>query len=461
VKVLLAVHGLPPELVGGTELAASRLAGLLAAAGHEVVVLAGSFAARRPGEATLVEEPPAGPGAPRVLRLSRGDLHLDHWHKSRSARAAARVRELLERERPDVLHVLHWLRLSRDLAALASQAGVPAVVSLNDAFVSCPLVHRVDPRTRAACERPTGPAACLPCAGAHPPRTPWVPQEEGFVRLAERSRDLERELRLARVVLAPTRLHGERQLALAGVEGVELGVAPPAAPVGLTPAPEPAPVGEGRPLVLGAWGRLSELKGTDLLLEALDGLGGVELRLAGAEERPGLLDSLRARHPSVAVSWSGPHEAAALGELPVAGAHAMVSASRAPESFGLVLDEARALGMPALLPDAGAFRERGGEERGAPLFAPGDAGALRAAVRGLRDDPARLAALRAAVPPPTTPEQVLSAHLSAYERAAQAGPPAPCAREWYEERLVDFAEEEWDRRCALHDPAELGLGGGR
>ena len=23
--------------------------------------------------------------------------------------------------------------------------------------------------------------------------------------------------------------------------------------------------------------------------------------------------------------------------------------------------------------------------------------------------------------------------------------------------LVDFAEAEWDRRCALHDPAELGL----
>lgn len=456
-KVLLAVHGYPPELVGGTELAARALAEGLAAAGHEVLVLAGSFAGRREGEVSLVEEP-SSPGAPRVLRLSRPDLHLDHWHKSLGVRASACVRELLERERPDLLHLLHWLRLSRDLVATAARAGVPAVVSLNDAFVSCPLVHRVDPRTRTACERPLGPLACVPCAGSHPPLTPWVPQEEAFLRLAERGRDLERELRLARAVLAPTRAFGERQLALAGLEGLSVEPAPPAAPPLLERPVAPAPPGEGRPLVLGAWGRLSELKGTDLLLEALDGLEGVELRLAGAEDRPGFLEQLRARHPGVRVGWSGPYRASELAGLPVAGAHAMVSASRAPESFGLVLDEARALGMPALLPDAGAFAERGGEERGAPLHAAGEAAGLRASILRLRDEPGRLEALRAAVPPPTSADAVLAAHLGAYERATAAGAPEVPALDWYEERMAAFAEEEWDRRCALHDPAELGLG---
>ena len=235
----------------------------------------------------------------------------------------------------------------------------------------------------------------------------------------------------------------------------QLTLAPPAAPE-LPAAADPAPT-TGAPLRLAAWGQLSELKGTDLLFEALEGVEGVELLLAGNEDRPGRFEELTARHPTVRASWSGPYEATSLHDLPVAGADVMVSGSRAPESFGLVLEEARALGLPALLPAAGAFEERGGEAQGAPLYAPGDPAALRAAILGLRDDPARLAGLRAAVPPAVRRAAVLEAHLSAYERALRAGPPAAPDREWYEERLVDFAEAEWDRRCALHDPAELGL----
>ncbi len=455
-KLVLAVHGFPPEGVGGTERGAAALAELLAGAGHEVVVVAGSWLQPLAGEVARREETTAA--GVRVVRLTRPDLHFDHWHKSKSAAIAAAWRELLQRERPAVVHVLHWLRLSRDLVQIAAQEGFPAIVSLNDSFVSCPLVFRVEPAGGTVCTKDHGPLACVPCAGRVAPRTPWVPMEAAFVQLAERAQDLTRELSLARVVLAPTRTHAERQLRHLGGAAFEFDVCPPAAP-----APPPAPrvaraSRAGRALVLGAWGELSKLKGTELLFQALDGLADVELRLAGPEREAGLFARLQLEHPGVRATWSGLYDAAELGSLDVSDVHAFVSASRAPESFGLVLDEARALGLPALLPDAGAFAERGGEERGAALYAIGDADALRAAVERLQRDAAWLGALRAAVPAPTEPGAVLAGHLAAYERARSAGAPGnPPAREWYAERMTDFAEQEWDRRCAEQDPETLGL----
>jgi len=456
VKLVLAVHGFPPEGVGGTERGAAALASLLVAAGHEVLVVAGSWSEARAGEVALREE--ATPEGVRIARLTRPDLHFDHWHKSKSARVAAVWRELLQRERPDVVHVLHWLRLSRDLVQIAAQEGIPAVVSLNDSFVSCPLVFRVEPAGGTVCAKDLGPMACVPCAGRVAPRTPWVPMEAAFVQLAERGQDLARELTLARVVLAPTRTHAERQLRHLGDAAFEFDVCPPAAPPPLRQREPLAASGEGGPLVLGSWGELSKLKGTGLLFEALDGLADVELRLAGPEREPGLFARLTSEHPGVRATWSGPYEAAELGRLDVSAVHAFVSATRAPESFGLVLDEARSLGLPALLPDVGAFAERGGEARGAALFPPGDVDALRAAVQRLQRDAAWLGALRAAVPAPVESAAVLDGHLAAYDRARSAGAPGnPPAREWYAERMTDFAEQEWDRGCSEHDPATLGL----
>ena len=156
-KVLLCVHGYPPEQLGGTERSAQQLARGLVARGHEVVVVAGSLeVASEPG--LRVSE--ASDGDVRVLRLHRPDLYFDHWQKSRSVRVAQELRRILQEEQPDLLHVLHWLRLSRDLVVTAARAGVPAVVSLNDHWVGCPLTFRVDPRTRASCEQPLSALGC-------------------------------------------------------------------------------------------------------------------------------------------------------------------------------------------------------------------------------------------------------------------------------------------------------------
>ena len=127
-KIALALHGYPPELVGGTENAARTLAHGLAAHGHEVVVVAGTLRHEQGFRRSLeLDEGAARPI--RVHRIHRADLYFDHWQKSASARASLAFRDVLREERPDLVHVQHWIRLSRDLVHRAALERIPAVVT--------------------------------------------------------------------------------------------------------------------------------------------------------------------------------------------------------------------------------------------------------------------------------------------------------------------------------------------
>lgn len=150
--------------------------------------------------------PDAPEGSPPDLaieRVQRLDRFPEHWQKGRSAAVAATLRATLEHFAPDLVHVHAWRSLSDDLVLGAARAGVPAVVSLHDHYVSCLLATRIDPTTGAPCERAFGPHPCVSCASGVPPRTPWVPVEEQYMALALRRECLLRELRLARKRLVP------------------------------------------------------------------------------------------------------------------------------------------------------------------------------------------------------------------------------------------------------------------
>ena len=71
------------------------------------------------------------------------------------------------------------------------------------------------------------------------------------------------------------------------------------------------------------------------------------------------------------------------------------------------------LGLPALASDLGAYAERLGA--GGRSFPRGDAGALARELDALVEDPARLAAMRAAVRPPAPFEEHFGRVLALYE----------------------------------------------
>jgi glycosyltransferase involved in cell wall biosynthesis len=470
-KVVLVARGFPPEPQGESESSARALARALCAAGHAVSVVAGaSRASQTPGTVEVDEQvarDDASGAKFTVRRLLRPDLHVEHWHKSLSPRVGAAFRRILAAERPDVVHVLHWSRLSRDLVLAAARQGVPAVASLDDAWTSCPIATRVRTDTLRACDALVAANPCLPCAGRVPPRTPWVPREAAHMMLAERQRDLARELDLARVCIVPSTAHAralERHLERRP-GSLSAHVIAPMRGEHLQPVASLATPRALGHVELGAWGPLAPNRGQDVLIDALAQPGlraRVRLHIAGVESDVEFAQRLRERAARFDVVFHGAHRASELTRHPVARVHAMVSGSRADEAYGVELDQARELGLPALLPRSGAFAERAANPgSGAVLYEPGDAVALARVVSSwladerawprLRDEARSTGAL---VPDDA---QVLAATLATYELAIAAGAPEVAPQAWFEARMRDAALDEWDKSLASRTALEPGV----
>jgi glycosyltransferase involved in cell wall biosynthesis len=466
-RIALAVHAWPPEGTGGTERSTRALARALARAGQEVLVVAGSMRRAEGGAVTLERSEEREPvsGAPlRVVRLLRPDLYFDHWQKSLHPGASEALRTLLRERSIEVLHVHHWLRLSRDLVRAAALEGIPSVVTLHDAWTSCPVAFRVRPDDRSTCGVPAGPHPCVACAGVLAPRTPWVPTDEAWMAFARRQQDLARELELARVVCAPTAAHAaalERHLGLSAGALAARVVPPAREPLAAGPAPvRPSPQEQGR-LRLVSWTGLAPHKGADLLIEALDRetlRERVALDLVGASVDPTFTHQLRNAAVGLGVRFLGAREPAALAEL-AREAHVFVSGTRAQESYGVALDEAVELGLPAVVPRTPAFSERADALRALALYEPGDVSSLARALEALLDEPgfwARLAGAAREVARPD-PDAVAARTLELYAEAVRAGPPSTPAPEWFEARMALAALRAWDESLAGRSAAELGL----
>jgi glycosyltransferase involved in cell wall biosynthesis len=283
----LVVHGFPPELRGGTEATVEALAHGLVDAGADVVVLTGSDSPATSSEFDGDLPPPEVESGMRIYRFRRPDLHYMHWTKANSPLAGRVFEAIIEKERPDVVHVHHWLRLTRDLVTRAARLGVPAVVTLHDLSASCLIYFRIRPEDGSFCERPLAPDPCLSCVSRFFLTTNWITTEHQTRRLESLRNDSRRELSLARVVTA---LCSDQARLLGSILELERPVRTvlPASDSRITPAEPPnfEPGGE-QPLAVGCWATMHPLKGANILIEAVRQLGDarvpITLDLAGDE----------------------------------------------------------------------------------------------------------------------------------------------------------------------------------
>ncbi|MBM3978395.1 MAG: glycosyltransferase family 4 protein, partial [Planctomycetes bacterium] len=217
-------------------------------------------------------------------------------------------------------------------------------------------------------------------------------------------------------------------------------------------------------VVLVALGHLSQLKGADVLLEALRRTpdpARFQLHLAGAEVEPDYAARLRELARGLDVHFHGAYRRAELESHPATAAHALVSGTRAAESWGLVVDEATQLGLPVVVPRSGAFVDRLAGEHYGLLYEPCDADALARALWRLWSEPELLERLRAGIPAGgaacASADEHVERTLEAYRDVLELGAPAMPADEWWRERMLDANERAWDdalRRC---DARALGL----
>ncbi len=389
-----------------------RLARALRSRGHEPTVVTGTFEPR-----PRVEVRERVQDGVRVITIHRADLFFDRWEKTYCPDVSEAFARILERVRPDVVHVHHFIRLSRDPIHRAARAGVPAVLTLHDFTTTCLIGFRAPGAGASFCDLLPAAADCIPCAGTVASSVPLADAAE-FDLLRD---DLANELRLARARLALSGSQRERLARFHGIAESEFEV------VRLGPTcdlPRGMPAPEAPPLRVATWGIQMERKGAHVAIEAVRRCapGSVELDVYGRFDDPRHEHRCRDLARGSPIRFHGRFEWDEVAARPL---HAALFPSLTFETFGLTIDEARALGHPVIATDLGAYRERA--DGATRLFPAGDVEALTRILSSLASDPAELTALRSAVRAPEEFGRYVDEMLRIYERSIRAGPPPASA----------------------------------
>lgn len=396
-RVVHLVHGWPPQATGGTEVFARALARLQAERWEVAAWARLPAPEREKGEAVELVD-----GGVRVRLVANDFRQRDPLSRNAIHDRAflAGFDRFLDETRPDILHVHHLAGHAATLPRAARRRGVPVVFQLQDWWLPCARVNLLH-AGGAVCTGPS-PLKCARCR----PLTGLPPSA-----LANPALHAVRAGVMRRALGAERYLAGSRYLVRSFAEA---GWLPADAPVEVVPyglpyaRPVPAPrAGAPRlPLRFGFVGALMPHKGAHVAVEAFRGLppGRARLRLWGnAGADPAYVERLRAGKDEGAVSLEGPFPEGDAGEV-FAGMDVLLVPSVGLESYGLVVDEAMAHGVPVVASRLGALPERFGEECGA-FFPAGDARALRAVVDRLVEDPGAVAAWRDALPRVRTLEE--------------------------------------------------------
>ncbi len=417
----------------GTERYVGVLGEGLRERGHEVLVLAGD--PERRGPQTALGEP-----VPHELRVAH--YPSAGWTGVRGLAAEALL-PLLERERPDLVHLANPAHIGVGLIDAASLRGMPTVVTIMDYWWLCPK-HTLAHHSGRICDADVTWRECLRCIGAGDPRPalraagrlPGVGAavlagayfsrarlrhggDGELARWRHRQELLHGALARADAVIFPS----------AGTRGRLGSRLDPArlheVPYGLEPrwfalrAPR-APTAPGDPArcTLGFAGALAPHKGAHLLLQAVRSLDWTRtrVRIAGGGGDDRYLRQLRDLARGSNVEFVG---RVAPAEMPafLRTLDLLVLPSTWPENLPFVVLEAQALGLPVLAARIDGVTEAVPE---AQLFAVGSSSDLARRLAEWLRDPAG--------PPPRRPvataDEMVESTLQVYEvaRARRAAP---------------------------------------
>ncbi len=376
-RIAQVVHGYPPEFVGGTEWHVQELSRSLVTRGHPCLVVAGS--------AWPCPEPSVALGSDgdvdvaRVIGLSR---RKGLRPASYDPAAEGVIKRLLERWRPQIVHLHHWSRLTDNLVAICRGLDVPAVVTLHDQWIACSRYHRLRP-DGGFCADATPP--CASCVD----RDPWQSTGEVERELTLRGRAIRQELQLADRLLVPSRAQQMFLHSIVGLPLDRLEIVPLGSPRKLErPEGHARSPSHGGPIKIGHWGYLLPEKGVHVLLEAARRLSSeavLEWHIYGTAPDQRYQARLTQLAEGLPVMFHGAYDRDTLQSMDLDVA---VFPSICCETYSFVLDEAFQLGIPVVVPNRGAFPERVGDA--GRVFECGDAGDLAAQLEAIVKEPEAL-----------------------------------------------------------------------
>jgi glycosyltransferase involved in cell wall biosynthesis len=380
VKVLHLVHYFPPEFRGGTEACVEALVAEQLRRGDGPEVLAGTDE-RADDPCTSVDR--SGPVAVhRILRQPAENYSVDH----RLPRMAQSILDCARQLRPDVVHVHHTLNLTGDVCHQLRSAGFPVVATLHDYTLVCSRFFLARPDGESCAE-----AFPLPSDRCHACVLPDFPAgaDALSVELEARGQTARAEASAMGLAIVPSETVRRRWLASGLFDPTRLITLPHPVALAARAPPAARDRSDGR-LILATWGHLAPAKGVLDVLSAMALADDSRLGLIvlGEPTEPEHGSDLRRAAEGLDVRFEGRYEADDLTVLR-GRADLAIFPSRAEETFGLVVAEARALGFGVLVSDRGALPERVGGA--GDVFPAADPAALAARLTTLLDTPATLA----------------------------------------------------------------------
>ena len=459
-RICLVSHGFPPVERTGVENYTAGLAGALVRAGHTVDVFAPRRAEHSPDLALHREERAVGFA---VHWLTLNGVPADPKEFLTRPEVAARFGAFLDRERPEVVHFQHVVKLGIDLLHETAVRRLPTVYTAHDYFAVChrytllrpDLEHcevRGDSMACAHCDVALSYLNALPELGDY--QMGVLPDQIGPARWAalaaildddpdpagltvgdvDRAYDARREMDSLRATafgkvdafIAPTQFLADELVAGGiererievlpyGIENEDLSSVPPAGP---TTGAE----GERGPVRFGFFGGLSKHKGVHHLLAAFTEIpAGAELSLWGYSTDAPYLARLREAATAAGAKWCGSYEREELPAL-LAEVDVVVVPSCWVENYPLVIREAFSARRPVIACRFGALPESVRDGVDGFLVEPRDPAALAAAMGRFVREPELVGKMAAAI------ERVKSIDEQAGELSARYGELVAAAR---------------------------------
>lgn len=448
-KLLLVVHGYPPDALGGTEIYTRDLARALQRSGQVVSVLAREADPARPDYAQH-DTDDEGIAVHRVNYLFRDCTTFEGTYRNPRMRAV--VARLLDEIRPDVVHVQHLTCLTTDLVVECSRRRVPVFFTLNDYWLICQRGQLLD-LDLARCDGPH--RGCRRCADAAIPQAalrlapawravePFLPDR--IARLLRRGIRAGRNPRstpgpsppMARRIAHVRWIASHVNLFLAPSETlrarfVDFGI--PEAQIrrveqgidqGTLLGAHKTPGRDGSPLRIGFLGSLIVSKAPHLLLEAFAGLppGSATLEVFGS---PGAYhgDDRYAERLRPLLALKGVRHHGPIPHQKIAQAFAAIDVLVVPsvwlENAPFVIREARVARVPVVASNLGGMAEMVRHQVDGLLFEPGSADDLRRALARLTDEPGLLERLREGIPGTMTIDEDAAQLVALYRNPPHA-----------------------------------------
>lgn len=353
-RILIILHQFYPEFSGGTERVALNLARSAQRAGHHVRILACSISA----DLTMVADCQMLSGAKEMVYQGVPLTLLARERLPASADFSLEAQpELIEpladwmrQQQYDLVHVMHTMRMSTAVLA-AQRCHLPLVLTLTDFFLACSRINMVDLDNRI-CGGPADGKRCTQrCL-----TLPWSP-----ATLLERHQFARELLEAASVRVAPSNFVADRYRSV--FPSCDFRVIPHGidflALHGSHASGKQTLQGSGK-LRLAYVGGVIPQKGLDLLLRAMALVRSTDLNLKVI----GGFHGSSAYHEQVLALGKADPRVEFVGHLDprylieaLQQIDLLCLPSRVPETFSLVLHEAAALGIPALVSDLGAPAE--------------------------------------------------------------------------------------------------------